>query len=113
MNPRTARSQLTGGQIWGVSAAFLEATEIDRRSARYVNEDLAEYHIPVSADVGDVKTLMLEEQDTLVNPLGIKGVGELGVTGVNAAIANAVYHATGVRCRKLPIRLDNVLAALT
>jgi len=99
INPRTARSQLAAGQIWGMSAALLESTEIDRRLARYVNADLAEYHVPVNADVGEVTTLMLDEEDYLVNPLGIKGVGELGITGVNAAVANAVFHATGIRCR--------------
>lgn len=111
MNPRTARSQLAGGQIWGVSSALLEATDLDRAAARYVNDNLAEYHLPVNADIGEVKTLMLDEQDELVNPLGIKGVGEIGITGVNAAIANAVYHATGVRCRKLPIRVEDLLRA--
>lgn len=109
MNPRTARSQLAGGQVWGISSALLEATDIDERRARYVNDNLAEYHVPVNADIGDVTTLMLEERDELVNPLGIKGVGELGTTGMNAAIANAVYHATGVRCRKLPIRIESTL----
>ena len=112
MNPRTARSQLASGQIWGLSAALLEATEIDRRLARYMNANLAEYHIPVNADVGEVTTLMLDEEDHIVNPLGIKGVGELGITGMNAAVANAVFHATGVRCRKLPIRIDAALSAL-
>jgi xanthine dehydrogenase YagR molybdenum-binding subunit len=111
MNPRTARSQLAGGQIWGISSALLEAAEIDRKLARYVNDNLAEYHIPVNADVGEVKTLLIDETDELVNPLGIKGVGELGITGVNAAVANAVYHATGIRCRKLPIRVEDVLGA--
>jgi xanthine dehydrogenase YagR molybdenum-binding subunit len=109
MNPRTARSQLMGGQIWGLSAALLEAADVDQRTARYVNSDFAEYHIPVNADVGKIETILLEETDTLVNPLGIKGVGELGVTGVNAAIANAVYHATGVRIRRLPIRSGTIL----
>jgi len=109
MNPRTARSQLAGGQVWGVSAALLEAADLDERRARYVNDNLAEYHVPVNADIGEVKTLMLDERDDLVNPLGIKGVGELGITGMNAAIANAVYHATGVRCRKLPIRIESIL----
>lgn len=104
MNPRTARAQLSGGQIWGLSSALHEATEIDRATARYVNQDLSEYHVPVAADIGDIQTIMLEETDHLVNPLGIKGVGELGVTGVNAAIANAVFHASGVRLRRLPIR---------
>jgi xanthine dehydrogenase YagR molybdenum-binding subunit len=104
MNTRTAWAQLNGGQIWGISSALHEASEVDRRYARYVNQNLAEYHVPVAADIGDIQTLMLPEEDTLVNPLGIKGVGELGVTGVNAAIANAMFHATGKRLRKLPIR---------
>jgi xanthine dehydrogenase YagR molybdenum-binding subunit len=111
MNPRTARSQLMGGQIWGVSNALLESTELDRRAATYMNRDLAEYHVAVNADVADVQTLMLHEEDHLVNPLGIKGVGELGITGVNAAIANAVFHASGVRVRELPIRIETLMAS--
>lgn len=111
MNPRTAHSQLAGGQIWGLSSALHEATEIDHHQARYVNSDLAEYHVPVHADIGHIETLMLHEDDTLVNPLGIKGVGELGTTGVAAAVANAVYHATGVRVRELPIRADKLLGS--
>ena len=111
MNPRTARSQLMGGQVWGLSSALHEATEIDHQSARYVNSDLAEYHVPVNADIGHIETLIVPEEDKLVNPLGIKGVGELGTTGVNAAVANAVYHATGVRVRELPIRADRLLGS--
>jgi xanthine dehydrogenase YagR molybdenum-binding subunit len=110
MNPRTARSQLTGGQVWGISSALLEATEIDPLLARYVNHDLADYHVPVCADIGHIETLMLDEEDNLVNSLGIKGVGELGTTGMNAAIANAVFHATGVRVRSLPIRIGSIPA---
>ena len=110
MNPRTARSQLAGGQIWGIGAALLEATELDRATGHYVNDNLAEYHVAVCADVGSVETVMLDETDAIINPLGIKGVGELGITGVNAAIANAVFHATGIRCRKLPIRPEHVMA---
>ncbi len=106
MNRRTAKAQLQGGQVWGVSSALHEATEMDVPTAQYVNQNLAEYHMPVCADIMDVETVMLDEADSLVNPLGIKGVGELGVTGVNAAIANAVFHATGLRIRKLPIRVD-------
>ena len=109
VNPITARSQLQGGQVWGLSSALLEATEIDKRSATYVTRDLSEYLLPVNADVADVTTLMVPEVDTLVNPLGIKGVGELGATGVNAAVANAVFDATGIRVRELPIRLDKLL----
>ncbi len=109
MNERTAWAQLNGGQIWGISSALHEASEVDRRYARYVNQDLAEYHMPVAADIGEIQTVMIPEIDTLVNPLGIKGVGELGVTGVNAAIANAIFHATGTRLRKLPIRVGDLL----
>ena len=110
MNRRTAHAQLSGGQLWGLSSALHEATEIDRASARYVNQDFAEYHIPVAADVGEIETIMLDEVDHIINPLGIKGLGELGVTGVNAAIANAVFHASGVRLRKLPIRAGDVIS---
>jgi xanthine dehydrogenase YagR molybdenum-binding subunit len=111
VNPVTARSQLMGGLIWGVSSALHEATEIDRKRARYYNNDLAEYMIPVNADVKDVEVIMLPEEDRLVNDLGIKGLGELGNVGTNAAVANAVHHATGVRVRELPIRLDALLDA--
>jgi xanthine dehydrogenase YagR molybdenum-binding subunit len=113
VNPLTAESQLMGGLIWGASAALHEATEIDERAARYYNTDLAEYLIPVNADVSEVRVIMLPEQDKQVNDLGIKGVGELGNVGTNAAVANAVYHATGVRIRDLPIRIEKLLGNLT
>lgn len=111
VNPKAAKSQLMGGQIWGISAGLVEATEIDRRAARYVNDDLAEYLIPVNADITEVTTIMVPERDDQVNELGIKGLGELGDVGLNAAVANAVYHATGVRIRKLPVRLEKLLQA--
>jgi len=109
VSQRTAESQLMGGMIWGISAALHEATEIDREAARYTNTDLAEYLVPVNADIGEIRVLTLSEQDEAVNPLGIKGIGELGNVGTNAAVANAVHHATGVRIRRLPIRLENLL----
>ena len=111
VNPVTAQSQLLGGQVWGVSAALFEATEIDIRAARYVNTDLAEYMIPVNADIPHYQAIMIPEADAEVNPLGIKGVGELGNVGMNAAVANAVFNATGVRVRDLPIRLEDLLFA--
>ena len=108
MNPRTARSQLMGGLIWGMSSALLEATELDDRYARYVNDNLADYLVPVNADVPNVEVIMLAEQDDHINPAGVKGIGELGNVGTNAAICNALFHATGRRLRKLPVRLEQL-----
>jgi xanthine dehydrogenase YagR molybdenum-binding subunit len=111
MNPRTARSQHLGGMIWGLSSALHEATEIDPRVARYVNDNLADYMIPVNADIADVDIILVPEQDDSVNPAGVKGLGELANVGTAAAVANAVYQATGVRVRQLPIRLEKLLGA--
>ncbi len=108
MNPRTARSQLMGGMIWGMASALLEATELDPRSARTVNRDLQEYYLAVNADTPEVRITMLPEVDAAVNPAGVKGIGELGDVGTNAAVANAVFHATGKRIRTLPIRIEDV-----
>ncbi len=110
VNPVTARSQLMGGMIWGISAALHEATEMDRRAARYTNKDLAEYLMPVHADIGTIDVILVPEEDRAVNPLGIKGIGELGNVGMNAAVANAVFHATGVRIRHIPIRLEDLIS---
>ena len=112
VNPVAAHSQFMGGMIWGMSSALHGKTEIDLRSARYVNNNLSEYHIPVCADVRKVEVIMVPERDDTVNPLGIKGIGEIGIVGVNAAIANAVHHATGVRVRDLPIRTESLLGRL-
>lgn len=109
VNPMAAHSQFMGGMIWGMSSALLEKTEIDLRTARYVNDNLSEYLLPVNADVRQVDVMMLPESDSAVNPLGIKGIGEIGIVGVNAAIANAVYNATGRRLRSLPIRIEDLL----
>jgi xanthine dehydrogenase YagR molybdenum-binding subunit len=109
INPRMVRSQLCGGMIWGVSFALHEQAVIDPRSGRPMNANLAEYHIPVNADVPSLEAILVEEHDPHVNALGIKGVGEIGVTGTAGAVANAVWHATGVRMRKFPITLDSLI----
>ena len=109
VNPLTAYSQFMGGAIWGLSSALHESTEIDRPTARYVNENFADYLIPVNADVPDIKVIIVPEEDDMANPLGVKGIGEVGIVGMNAAVANAVFHATGKRVRDLPIRIEKLL----
>ena len=111
INPRMVRSQIYGGMIWGVSFALHEQAISDHRSGRIINANLAEYHVPVNADVPHLEALMIEEHDPHVNALGIKGVGEIGVTGSAGAVANAVWHATGVRLRRFPIRIDDLVMA--
>lgn len=110
LNQKTGHSQLMGGIVWGIGLALLEKTDIDLRYGRAVNNNLAEYHVPVNADVGAIEIIVVDEEDPHINSLGAKGIGEIGITGVGAAIANAVYHATGTRVRDLPITLDKVLA---
>jgi xanthine dehydrogenase YagR molybdenum-binding subunit len=109
INPRLVRSQIFGGMIWGMSFALHEEAIIDRRSGRTLNANLAEYHVPVNADVPSLEALMVDEHDPHVNVLGIKGVGEIGVTGSAGAVANAVWHATGIRVRRFPIRIDDLV----
>ena len=109
INPRLVRSQYFGGMIWGISFALQEEAITDKRSGRIMNADLAEYHVPVNADVPSLEAILVPETDSYVNPLGIKGVGEIGVTGTVGAIANAVWHATGTRVRRFPIRLEDLL----
>jgi xanthine dehydrogenase YagR molybdenum-binding subunit len=108
LNLKTARSQVMGGMIWGMGMALHEETLIDHRFGRIMNANIAEYHVPVNADVHNVEVIFVDEQDDIVNPMGIKGLGEIGIVGVPAAIANAVYHATGKRVRDLPITLDKL-----
>jgi xanthine dehydrogenase YagR molybdenum-binding subunit len=110
LNRKTGRSQLMGGLVWGIGLALLEETELDPASGRVVNANLAEYHVPVNADVGSIEIIAVDEDDPHINALGAKGIGEIGIVGVGAAIANAVYHATGRRVRDLPITLDKLLA---
>ena len=112
LNPRTAHSQYMGGMIWGVGSAIHEQTEIDPRASRYVNTNLADYMIPVNADVGEVHVIMIPEEDTAINPLGVKGIGEIGIVGTSAALANAIYHATGQRLRDLPLRIDSLITGV-
>lgn len=109
LNTKTARSQLIGGIVWGIGFALHEHTAWDARTGRAVTRDLADYHVPVHADVPDIEIILVPEEDAFVNDLGAKGVGEIGITGVNAAIANAVFHATGQRVRDLPITPDKLL----
>jgi len=103
INPKAAHSQEMGGAIWGIGMALTEETEIDHRYGRIINPNLQHYHVPTNGDVFEIETVFVEEDDKIVNPLGVKGMGELGMVGVPAAIANAVFHATGKRIRDLPI----------
>ena len=108
LNTKTARSQIIGGVVWGIGMALHEETLVDHKFGRIMNANIAEYHVPVNADVHDIEVIFVDEPDDIVNPLGIKGLGEIGIVGVAAAIANAVYHATGKRVRDLPITLDKL-----
>ena len=109
MNPLASHSQEIGGVVWGIGMALEEATEVDHRYGRIMNASLQHYHVPVNADIHSIETVFVEEDDTVVNPLGVKGMGELGMVGIPAAIANAVFHATGRRVRDLPITPDKLI----
>jgi xanthine dehydrogenase YagR molybdenum-binding subunit len=109
LNPKMARSQVLGGIIMGIAAALMEHTVYDRRTARPVTDNLADYAVPVHADVPPIEALFIDRPDPHINTFGCRGIGELSITGVAAAIANAVHHATGKRIRVLPITLDKLL----
>jgi xanthine dehydrogenase YagR molybdenum-binding subunit len=108
LNAMTAHSQIMGSVVWGIGMALHEETLFDHRFGRIMNANIAEYHVPVNADVHDIQVIFVDEPDQVINPLGVKGLGEIGIVGVAAAIANAVYHATGTRVRDLPITLDKL-----
>ena len=110
LNPKTATSQFLGGMIWGLGMALMEETPLDARFGRYVGKSFADYHIPVHADIGEITAEWVDEEDPYINPMGAKGIGEVGIVGVAAAVANAVYNATGRRIRSLPITPEKVLA---
>jgi xanthine dehydrogenase YagR molybdenum-binding subunit len=109
INPKTTRSQFLGGMVFGIGMALMEGGRFDERSGRVMTDNLADYRIPVNADIGEIEAITVEHPDFLLNPLGVRGVGEIGTTGIAAAIANAVYNATGKRIRELPITPDKLL----
>ncbi len=110
VNPRTARNQIEGAVVMGVGMAMLEATEYDQRSGAPINSNLADYVVAVNADSPAIDVTFLDYPDYNLNSIGARGVGEIGLAGIAAAIANAVYHATGVRVRRLPIRIEDLLS---
>jgi xanthine dehydrogenase YagR molybdenum-binding subunit len=109
LNPKTARSQVIGGVIWGIGMALHEESILDPRHGNFVTRSFAEYHIPANLDIGEIETVFVNEEDKIVNKLGVKGIGEVGIVGVAAAVANAIFNATGKRVRELPITPDKLL----
>jgi len=108
LNAKTAHSQIMGSVVWGIGMALHEETLVDHNFGRVMNANMAEYHVPVNAYVHNIEVIFVDEPDEIINPLGIKGIGEIGIVGTAAAIANAIYHATGKRVRDLPITLDKM-----
>jgi xanthine dehydrogenase YagR molybdenum-binding subunit len=111
INPKTARSQVLGGMVWSISKALMEETIMDANLGKYMNQNFAEYHIPVHADINELDVLFVQENDEIINELGIKGVGEVGLVAMPPAIANAIYHATGKRINQFPIHFDKLMEA--
>jgi xanthine dehydrogenase YagR molybdenum-binding subunit len=109
LNAKTGHSQLLGGIVGGIGMALFEESLLDTREGRFVNANLADYHVPVNADIGSIDIAFVPEEDLIVNPLGAKGIGEIGITGVAAAIGNALFHATGKRIRELPFTPDKLV----
>jgi xanthine dehydrogenase YagR molybdenum-binding subunit len=109
INPKTARSQILGAVVMGIGMALHEETVMDHRLGRFMTHNFADYHIPVNADIGDIEVIFVDELDLDVTPLGVKGVGEIGIVGTAAAVANAIFHATGKRVRSLPVTMDKLL----
>jgi len=109
LNPQTARSQVMGGVVSGIGMALQEESMAGHGRSRFMNHNLAGYHIPVNADVPDVEVIVVDEHDEIVSPVGVKGLREIGIAGTAAAIANAIHHATGKRMRHLPITIDKVM----
>ena len=112
LNPKTARSQFIGGMTMGLGMALMEEGVIDLEFGDYLNHDLAGYHVAAHADIASIEVHTVEEDDPNLNPMGSKGIGEIGIVGTAAAIANAVHHATGIRVRDLPIHLEDMLTRL-
>jgi xanthine dehydrogenase YagR molybdenum-binding subunit len=112
LNPKTARSQLIGGMTWGVSSALHEEAVVDTRTGAFVNRDLASYLVPVQADIPEIDAILLDRVDRTANLLGIKGMGEVAICGAGAAVANAVFNATGIRVLDFPITIEKLLPGL-
>jgi xanthine dehydrogenase YagR molybdenum-binding subunit len=109
ISPKTARSQIVGGAIMGIGMALTEETVFDHRYGKIVNNNFADYHVPVNADIPQIDAIFVNKPDTNINPIGAKGMGEIALIGMAAAVANAVYNATGKRVRDLPITPDKLV----
>ncbi len=108
LNPKTARSQILGGVVMGIGMALHEEAMTDHRLGKIMNANLGEYHVPAHADIEDIEVIFVDEKDDKVSPLGVKGLGEIGIVGTASAVANAIFHATGVRVRDFPITIDKI-----